>query len=101
MKKSTIVRHTLEELQQMKERGELRSNPNAPIGESLGAEFWATATIVEPKTPKPVLLKLDPDVLAFFKAQGKGHIRRMQNVLKAYAEAHRMKTNSGPQEAEG
>ncbi|MGV6875406.1 BrnA antitoxin family protein [Pseudochelatococcus sp. B33] len=81
--------------------GEMRSNPDAPIGESLGAEFWAMATIVEPKTPKPVLLKLDPDVSAFFKAQGKGHIRGMQNLLKAYADARRTRTHNGPQGIEG
>lgn len=99
MKKNTIVRYSLDELLQMKERGELRSNPDAPEGESLGAEFWAKAVVVEPKTSKPVLLKLDPDVLAFFKAQGKGHIRRMQNVLKAYADAHKTRTQDGQQGA--
>jgi len=34
-----------------------------------------------------VHLKLDPDVFAFFKQQGKGHITRMQDVLKAYVKA--------------
>jgi uncharacterized protein (DUF4415 family) len=34
-------------------------------------------------------LRLDQEIIDFFKAQGKGHISRMQAVLKAYADAHR------------
>ncbi|MGV8841173.1 MAG: BrnA antitoxin family protein [Bauldia sp.] len=44
-----------------------------------------------PARPRSVHLKLDPDVFEFFwqEAQGKGHITRMQNVLRAYVRAHR------------
>ncbi|MFG1351823.1 hypothetical protein [Xanthobacter autotrophicus] len=73
----------------MKEKGELFHDPNAPEGESLGPEFWAKAEIEGPKVPRSVHLKLDPEVFAFFyeEAKGKGHLTRMQNVLKAYAKA--------------
>ncbi|MFN3549852.1 MAG: BrnA antitoxin family protein [Mesorhizobium sp.] len=75
----------------MKEAGELFHDPKAPEGESLGAEFWAKAAIEEPKRPRSVHLKLDPDVFEFFRQQagGKGHLTKMQAVLKAYANAHR------------
>ena len=33
-------------------------------------------------------LRLDSDVLSWFKAQGKGYQTRMNSVLKAYKEAH-------------
>jgi uncharacterized protein (DUF4415 family) len=33
--------------------------------------------------------RLDSDVAAWFKAQGKGHLTRMNAVLRAYAEAHK------------
>jgi len=36
-----------------------------------------------------VHLRLEQEIIAFFKSQGKGHISRMQAVLKAYVEAHR------------
>lgn len=73
----------------MKEAGELHHNPHAPEGESLGRDFWAKAMVSSPKeAPKSVHLKLDPDVFEFFKAQGKGHLTKMQEVLKAYAVAH-------------
>jgi uncharacterized protein (DUF4415 family) len=75
----------------MKERGELFHAADAPAGEELGPEFWAKAQVVEPKRPRSVHLKLDPDVFEFFYAQskGKGHLTRMQNVLKAYVNAQR------------
>ncbi|MGL5116545.1 MAG: BrnA antitoxin family protein [Beijerinckiaceae bacterium] len=71
----------------MKEKGELFHNPDAPEGEDLGAEFWAKAKVEGPRKPRSVHLKLDPEVFAFFysQAQGRGHLTRMQNVLKAYA----------------
>jgi uncharacterized protein (DUF4415 family) len=73
----------------MKERGELFHDPNAPEGESLGPDFWAEATLEPPRKPRSVHLKLDPEVFNFFfaEAKGKGHLTRMQNVLKAYVKA--------------
>ncbi|MFN3402218.1 MAG: BrnA antitoxin family protein, partial [Ferrovibrio sp.] len=69
--------------------GEFYHNPNAPEGPDLGEEFWKNAVWVEPKgTTTSVHLKLDPEVFEYFKNQGKGHITRMQDVLKAYVKAH-------------
>lgn len=75
----------------MKDRGELFHDPNAPEGEPLGADFWAKAEIRQPKKPRSVHLKLDPDVFDFFVAEthGKGHLTRMQDVLKAYMTARK------------
>ena len=75
----------------MKEQGELFHNPDAPTGggEDLGPEFWAKARLELPSAARSVHLKLDPEVFEFFKQQGKGHITKMQNVLKAYVSAHR------------
>mgnify|MGYP003381754031 CR=1 FL=1 len=89
MSDQNIRRASLADIEQMKGRGELYHNPNAVAGESLGPEFWASAELVEPKGPQPVLLKLDRDVFDFFKSQGKGHLTKMQNVLRAYMNAHR------------
>ncbi len=89
MKKSTITRVSLDDIEKMNGRGEVFHDPDAPVGESLGPDFWADAVVVRPKSPQPVLLKIDPDVLEYFKRQGKGHLTRMQDVLKAYVNAHR------------
>jgi uncharacterized protein (DUF4415 family) len=73
----------------MRERGELFHDPDAPEGETLGPDFWANAQLERPEKPRSVHLKLDPEVFEFFRSQGKGHLTRMQNVLRAYVKAHR------------
>ena len=50
---------------------------------------WTKAKLVLPQAKKSVHLRLEPDIIAFFKSPGKGHISRMQAVLKAYVDAHR------------
>ncbi|MFD1254376.1 BrnA antitoxin family protein [Devosia equisanguinis] len=78
----------MDELKQMRERGDYHDSRDAPEGPELGEEFWKHAVLVPPRSsPTSVHLKLDPDVFAFFKQQGKGHITRMQDVLKAYVKA--------------
>lgn len=74
----------------MLDAGELSLNADAPEGESLGPEFWANARVVYPNRAKSVHLKLDPEVFDYFVqiTNGKGHLTRMQAVLKAYMVAH-------------
>lgn len=40
-----------------------------------------------------VHLRIDHDVAAWFKRQGKGHLTRMNAVLRAYYEANRKKAS--------
>ena len=48
--------------------------------------FFQTARLVlPPGFPKqPISLRVDDDVLTWFKSQGKGHLSRMNAVLRAY-----------------
>lgn len=91
MTEPNIRRISLEEIRRMKDRGELYHNPDAPVGPSLGADFWASAKIVAPQKPRSVHLKLDPEVFDFFVSEtnGKGHLTRMQDVLKSYMNARK------------
>lgn len=84
-------RASLAEIKRMKERNDLFHDPDAPEGESLGRDFWAKAEIKGPTRPRSVHLKIDPEVFDFFysECRGKGHLTRMQNVLRAYVDAHR------------
>jgi hypothetical protein len=41
------------------------------------------------------ILRVDTDVLAWFKAQGRGHLTRMNAVLRAYMEAHTRRPLAG------
>jgi uncharacterized protein (DUF4415 family) len=50
---------------------------------------WTQVRLVLPRARKSVHLRLEQDVIDFFKEQGRGHISRMQAVLRAYVDAHR------------
>jgi len=50
---------------------------------------WTRAKLVLPQAKQSVHLRLEQEIIAFFKSKGKGHISRMQAVLKAYVDAHR------------
>jgi len=44
-----------------------------------------------PESKLSVNLRLDREIVEFFKGQGRGHISKMQAVLKAYVDAHHAK----------
>jgi len=85
---NNMKRASLLEIKKMVETGEVVQPSVSLKGEDLGADFWADAIFVEPTVSKSVHLKVDAEVFDFFKNQGKGHITRMQDVLKAYVRAH-------------
>jgi uncharacterized protein (DUF4415 family) len=53
--------------------------------------FFETARLVMPAAGRKtaVSIRVDDDVLKWFKAQGKGHLSRMNAVLRAYMLSHR------------
>jgi uncharacterized protein (DUF4415 family) len=55
----------------------------------LDEDFWRHAQVVVPPGKTSIHLRVDTDVLASFKAQGRGHLTRMNAVLRAYMEAHK------------
>ncbi|MDF1721572.1 MAG: BrnA antitoxin family protein [Minwuia sp.] len=73
---------------------EIDAIPDAAIDRSdiaaLDPTFFANARLMVPGVAgkTPVTLRIDADVLAWFKAQGKGHLTRMNAVLRAYMAAH-------------
>jgi uncharacterized protein (DUF4415 family) len=71
----------------MIERGEDETRDNAPEARSLGEAFWRKAQVVMPRGKKAVNLRLDADVLDWFRAQGPGYLTRMNAVLRSYFEA--------------
>ena len=54
----------------------------------LRSDFFENAQIRWPGTKKQITLRLDPDVVDFFKHFGKGYQRAMNNVLRKYMETH-------------
>jgi uncharacterized protein (DUF4415 family) len=72
----------------MVDRGDyMPTRPDAPELE-LEEDFWRNARVVVPPGKKSVHLRVDADVLAWFKAQGRGYLTRMNAVLRSYMEAH-------------
>ena len=67
-------------------KGESKSRADAPEAEELPEAFWTNAVHVKRRPAKQsVHLRVDADVLAWFKSQGAGHLTLMNEVLKAYA----------------
>lgn len=54
---------------------------------TLGAEFWNQAVVKRAEPKAQVTIRLDREVLDWFKAQGKGYQSRINAVLRAYKEA--------------
>jgi uncharacterized protein (DUF4415 family) len=73
----------------MRRRGLDKTRLDAPFAESLGEEFWKSARVVLLPGKTSVHLRLDSDVVEWFKSRGKGHLTRMNAVLRAYVEAQK------------
>lgn len=70
-------------------RGETRTRSDAPA-RAVDDDFWRDARVVMPPPGKAsVHLRLDADVLDWFRAQGRGHLSRMNAVLRSFMEAHK------------
>ena len=98
-RKGHTVRHTAEELEAMRQRGESRSDwarAAAMTSEQIEASVasdpdeadmvmdWESATIEMPQ-PKAVLnMRVDQEVLDYFRKTGRGYQTRINAVLKSY-----------------
>jgi uncharacterized protein (DUF4415 family) len=63
----------------------VREDPDTFIPD---AAWMAKARVVLPSVKEVVTLRLDPDVLAWFRRDGKGYQTRINAVLRAFVEAH-------------
>jgi len=87
----SIRRATLAEINKMKDDGLLYETRPDAAEKALPDEFWENAEPFIPPDKTSVHLRLDSDVLDWFKRQGKGHLTRMNAVLRSYYEARRKK----------
>ena len=100
-KKEHIVTRTAEEMRTMTARGESKSDwsragamTSSDIEAAIAANAdeahiavdWSTASVTLPE-PKAVLnMRVDRDVLDFFRRQGKGYQSRINAVLRSFVE---------------
>ncbi len=65
---------------------------NDPDQVMLDKEWFERAKLVAPEAEKKrITIRLDDDVVAFFKQQGRGYQTRINKVLRAYVTAQQMK----------
>ena len=64
----------------------VKADPDAaPI---LDQEWFRNVKLVIPERKVPISLRMDREVVEWFKAQGRRYQSRMNAVLKAYVQAH-------------
>lgn len=101
LKSERTVRYTTEQLDAMARRGESQTDwarVDAMTDEELEASIdfdeegrfdLDTGYMISiPEAKKQITLRLDPDVIEFFKAAGPGYQTRMNAVLRQYVVAH-------------
>lgn len=87
-----LVRKKLSDLNVAEERiREIEAIPDDQIDYSdipeLDEAWFAQAQTWTPPTKKQITLRLDEDIVAYFKEQGKGYQTRMNAVLRAFVDA--------------
>ncbi|HRN54732.1 MAG TPA: BrnA antitoxin family protein [Gemmatimonadaceae bacterium] len=75
-------RADLKRLRRVSEAEIARSSP--PELADLPDDFWDRAVIVDPPAKRAISLRVDEDVLDWFKARGPGYQTRMMAVLRSY-----------------
>ncbi len=58
----------------------------------LEDSFWENAQMVTPITKTPISIRLDSDILEWFKSHGKGYQTLINNVLRSYVSHQQNKT---------
>lgn len=102
MSRERIVRYTLAEIREKRASGELKSETDwarvdAKTDEEIERDIasdpdwqhdldpdWENAVLIVPPSKTPISIRLDDDVLAFFKEGGAGYQKRINAVLRSY-----------------
>jgi uncharacterized protein (DUF4415 family) len=98
-KRERVVRVTAEEARKMRGRTDfarLDAMTDEDIAKAVAEDpdaapldiDWTKARLVLPSGKESVTLRVDKDVLDWFRDQGRGYQTRINAVLRAYKEAH-------------
>jgi len=74
---------------------EIRATSPPELAE-LPAGFWDEAVVVVPAAKQAISLRVDEDVLAWFRAQGPRYQSRMNAVLRSFMAEHRKRARRRP-----
>ena len=95
MKASTTCRHQSPSSKAFREMSDEEAERRAAADPDAGVippGFWDNATVRMPQNKQQITLRLDPDVIGWFKRTGKGYQSRMGAVLRSYVEAKRQRS---------
>lgn len=92
--------YSAEELEAMRKRGEGKTDwkriaemKDEDIDVSdipeLDESFWDNAELFEPETKERISIRIDQEVLNYFRERGPGYQTRMNAVLKSFVEVQR------------
>jgi uncharacterized protein (DUF4415 family) len=81
-KRPTRGRANLEHLKRLSDAEIARTAP--PELADLPRDFWADAALMEPVAKRAISLRIDEDVLAWFKSSGPRYQSRINAVLRSY-----------------
>ena len=87
---TSVGRVDLRRLRRVTER-EIRAT-SPPELANLPAGFWDDAVVVQPVGKLAISVRIDEDVLAWFRAQGPRYQSRMNAVLRSFMTEHQRKT---------
>ena len=86
MKAKNTIRESRTDWNRLKEMSD--SEIDCSDVPKLDKSFFKHAQVRMPKRKQSVSLRLDPDVLDWFKHKGQGYQTRINAILRAYVEAH-------------
>ena len=102
--RSDTVRYTAEQLDAMRRRGESGTDwakvdamTEAELEASIAADpddvheapDWSQAVLGLPPRKEHINIRIDADVLAWFRQTGRGYQSRINNVLRAFVESRK------------
>jgi len=105
-KKNDTVRHTAKQIKTKVARGEDRTNwekvdkvTGAQLETSIRADVddihsepdWTQAIVGIPARKDPINIRVDHDVLQWFRSNGKGYQTLMNNVLRAFVQTRQQR----------
>jgi uncharacterized protein (DUF4415 family) len=78
------IRSDLDKLRRLTDEEIDASIVNDPDWEEFKDIDWSKAVLIIPPKKKAISIRVDEDVLDYFKKQGAGYQRRMNAVLRSY-----------------
>jgi len=67
-------------------RGGIEADPDA---HATDEDFWKKAKVVMPQLKETMTIRLDADVLEWFRKRGRGYQTRINAILRSYMRAHK------------